>query len=152
MEIRELIRPEWIMPCMKARDTSEAITQLAELLRRDGVVKASFVKAVLEREKAFPTGLPTEGIKVALPHTDAEHVNQSAIAVGTLEKAVPFRVMGSPEEVVDVRVIFLLALADAEMQAPALAQLVEIVQRESLLQRLVDLKSPEDIYRLLAAC
>ena len=65
-------------------DRDEAMMKLASLLKNGGFVKESFEKAVLDREKIFPTGLPTKPIGVAIPHTDAEHVNKGAMAVGIL--------------------------------------------------------------------
>ena len=37
----------------------EAVLKLAQLLEAGGYVKDTFGQAVLEREKVFPTGLPT---------------------------------------------------------------------------------------------
>ena len=149
MNIRDLIRPEWIRPQLAVADSHAAIEALSGLLERDGVVKPGFATAVKDREKTFPTGLPTSGTKVALPHTDAEHVNRSAVAIATLATPVSFRVMGSPDEAVDVQIVFLLAIADTELQVHALSQLIEIVQREEVLASMLVLTDAEEICRVI---
>src|SRR5688572_13356611 len=82
----------------------EAILTLAALLRDGGYVKDSFGAAVLAREDVFPTGLPTQPVGVAIPHTDVEHVNNSALAVGILSQPVVFMEMGSFDGQVDVEI------------------------------------------------
>ncbi|MBU5585366.1 PTS sugar transporter subunit IIA, partial [Enterococcus sp. S181_ASV_20] len=53
-------------------------------------VHPSYQQAVIERERIFPTGLPTKGINVAIPHTDSIHVKKEGFLVGVLEKPVTF--------------------------------------------------------------
>lgn len=61
----------------------------------------------------FPTGLPTEPIGIAIPHTDAERVNRGASAVGVLPQPVVFTEMGCDDDsFVDVYAIVVLAIHD----------------------------------------
>ncbi|NPV71933.1 MAG: PTS sugar transporter subunit IIA [Firmicutes bacterium] len=149
MNIRDLVRPEWIRAQLSVSDQNEAIDALSELLERDGVVKPGFRSAVKDRELGFPTGLPTSGTKVALPHTGAEHVYRSAVAIATLVTPVSFRVMGNPDDTVDVRIVFLLAIADRESQVHALSQLVEIVQEEEILKSMLLAPDSTEVHRAI---
>ena len=150
MKITELIKPAWIRTRLVAESPAAVIDLLTAALAEAGMVKASYAQAVKEREAVFPTGLPTAGIKVALPHASAEHVHRSAIAVGTLANPVAFHVMGSPEERVAVQIVFLLAIAEPKHQAEALAQLVGIVQQEEVLSGILDAADGEAVCRLIA--
>ena len=67
---------------LEGEKDSEIIQIMAENLVDQGLVKESFVPAILKREDEFPTGLPTEGVSVAIPHTDAEHVRKKTLSVG----------------------------------------------------------------------
>mgnify|MGYP001285322374 CR=1 FL=1 len=86
---------------LEADPDVDAIAFLADALRQKGIVKDSFKSAVIEREKAAPTGLETERIGIAMPHTTEEHVNRKGLAVGFLKRPVAFRAMGMPEKEVD---------------------------------------------------
>lgn len=59
----------------------DVISTLAKSLTEQGYVADSFLEAIIEREKVFPTGLPTGEIGVAIPHTDSEHVHKPMVAM-----------------------------------------------------------------------
>jgi galactitol PTS system EIIA component len=153
LTIGDLVRPEWVRLRLTAATAAEVIDTLSAGLEASGAVKPSFAPAVKEREQRFPTGLPTSGIKVALPHTDVVHVLRPAVAVATLEHPVTFHVMGSidPAETVAVKVVFLMAIADPSRQVEALGQLVDIVQQEELLDALLRSADPAEVCRLIQA-
>jgi PTS system galactitol-specific IIA component len=111
----------------------QAIITLAARLLESGFVKESFGSAVLEREKVFPTGLPTEPVGVAIPHTDTEHILISALAVGILSNPVPFQEMGSPDVEVNVNIISMMAISDPKAVMPVLRSLALAYQDREFL-------------------
>ena len=84
-----------------AATREEALAELAKMLMANNYVHASFAQAVLHRENEFPTGLPTNPVGVAIPHTDIEHVISPAIAVSILANPVQFNEMGNPDNQVE---------------------------------------------------
>lgn len=133
-----------------ARNSTEALRVAAQLLYREGVVKDSYESAIIERESVYPTGLPTEPIGVAIPHTDIEHINCPGIAVLTLKQPVEFQLMGDPEGTVQVSIIFALAITDHHAQLETLEQLTNIFQDATLLESLANLGNAEEVVRTLA--
>jgi PTS system galactitol-specific IIA component len=128
---------DFVVMGMKAESAIDAISQLGTLLNRRGFVKESFIPAVIEREEELATGLPTAEVGVAIPHTDPEHVLQSAIGVAILENPVEFGEMGNPGSTVWVDVVCLLAIAKAEDVVKVLQSLVRIFQTPRLLKEIV---------------
>lgn len=112
------------------------ISKLSSLLFENGYVKESYEEAVLKREQEYATGLPFEAMGVAIPHTDAEHVNKTGIAVAILDKPVQFNVMGSENEIVDVSIVFLMAIADLENYVFFLKNLISAFQERGNLVKL----------------
>ena len=127
----------------------EAINTLATHLRDHGYVKESFGAAVLEREKVFPTGLPTEPVGVAIPHTDAEHVLTSALAVGILAHPVTFQEMGSLDLTVDVHIISMMAISDPKAVMPVLRNLALVFQDHEFLASLKNSSNQQMVLDLL---
>lgn len=127
----------------------EAVRLVATPLLAAGLVKQSYPQAILEREKSFPTGLPTVGVGVAIPHTDIEHVNEPAIAVGILRHPVHFQNMAEPDESIPVHLLFMLALNEPHAQIEMLQQLMGLVQDADLLQRLKEADSPDQAWGIL---
>lgn len=129
----------------------EAIRALAARLYESGYVRETFGPAVLQRETTFPTGLPTEPVGVAIPHTDSEHVHTSALAVGVLAHPVPFQEMGSLESEVEVRIISMMAISDPKSVMPVLRSLALAYQDRHFLQSLTGCSTEEMILDLFQA-
>lgn len=129
----------------------EAIKFLAARLQESGYVKTSFESAVLEREAIFPTGLPTEPVGVAIPHTDTEHVHVSALAVGILASPVVFQEMGSLDSEINVNIISMMAISDPKSVMPVLRNLALAYQDQQFLTLLRDSPNEDMALDLLKA-
>ena len=77
----DLLKPELVFFDFEATDRIDFFTKLGEKLKEGGYVKDSWLDAILEREKNYPTGLECTSISVALPHVDPQHLNKPYIAI-----------------------------------------------------------------------
>lgn len=145
------INPELVITAMEATGAEEAIELLGRRLEQHGYVKDGYLAAVLTREKAYPTGLPTGEVGVAIPHADAVHVLAPAIAIGTLAKPVLFRNMAEAEETLPVDLVFLLAVKDPAAQVDVLQRLMAVFADAGLLNALRTGGDPAEICRLMTA-
>ncbi|MHC1684412.1 MAG: PTS sugar transporter subunit IIA [Clostridiaceae bacterium] len=114
-----------------------------------GKVKESFYLGLVDREKVFPTGLLLNNYNVAIPHTDAHHVEKSSIAVATLKNPVTFQCMDDETKSIDVRVIFMLALGEAHSHMEVLQQLMLLIQDELFLENLLRARNKEELIELI---
>ncbi|MEA4970556.1 MAG: PTS sugar transporter subunit IIA [Candidatus Pelethousia sp.] len=131
-------------------DTAEqAILFGAEQLRRKGCVKDGYAASVAAREKQFPTGLPTEPIGIAIPHTNSDMVNHSAICLMKMARPVEFRQMGDEETRVFASVVILLAVAGGQEHMELLSGLMELFSDDALLKMLGEARCPQDVIRVL---
>lgn len=126
----------------------EVLEFMANELVDKGYVKPSFLEGVLEREKNYPTGLDTGDIKVAIPHTDSEHVLKSCISVAVLKETVVFKDMGDPNGKVDVDIVFMLAIAEPKNQVPILTKLMSVFSDKELLNNIYN-SDEKGIYKIL---
>ena len=138
MTLVDLLDLDLIYTGLRVRDRDHVLRVLGEALLETGLVTLDFLPAVPKREEEFPTGLPTQGMAIALPHTEALHVHRSSMAIGILDEPVRFHVMGSPDQEISVRGVFLLAIADHDSQVLALKQLAELFQDGVTLALLAD--------------
>ena len=134
---------------MQCRSREEVLKKLCDLLYQEGAVGKDFFQAAWEREESFPTGLPTEGVKVALPHPGTEYVNYSALAVGILKNPVEFRNMANPDEILEVEMVFLLANDDPKGQVDLLKRLALLFGQPDKLAKLKAMQSPSDVVAML---
>jgi len=148
---RSLFDPALVRLQVEASDKQEAVSALAEALLTAGKVRESFLEAVLEREAGYPTGLPTPGAAIAIPHTDVQHCIEPAVAVGTLRDAVEFEEMGSPGSPLEVRIVFLLSITNPEDHVEWLSRLASAFQSPQLALELLESTDAEQACRFLQA-
>lgn len=139
-----VVSPELVMMGMEAATDQEAIGLMARMLYEQGYVKESYIQAVKDREKEFFTGLGFEEMGVALPHTDAVHVNRQAIAIGILKNPVRFSTMGELDGTVDVRLMFMLAIKKPDKQLDFLSHMIDSCQKEGNLLGICSAAGPEE--------
>lgn len=119
-----------------AGDAEELLRVLAGVVVDHGYAHPSLPAAVVERERRFPTGLPTP-IPSAIPHTDPEHLLRSGVAVASLARPLRFAQMGGTGESLDVRLVVLLCVTDPAAQVEALQQVLGRLADSAALERLL---------------
>jgi len=124
----------------------EIIRRLGTLLQKNGYVKDTYLQSVLDREIIFPTGLQTKTLGFAIPHTDAEHVKKTTVAIATLEKPVIFREMGSADDEISVSVVMMLAVRDPKQVVDTLVKVISILENEVTIEKLEKATTALEIY------
>ncbi|HIY92298.1 PTS sugar transporter subunit IIA [Companilactobacillus sp. HBUAS56275] len=130
------------------KDSTEALGMVADELIKKDVVKESYKDAVIKREKEFPTGLNAPSLGIAIPHTDAIHVNKPQIAIARLAQPVKFLQMGDGADV-EAKLIFMLALKEPHAQLETLQKLVALIQNETAVSELIAAKDSKSIIDIL---
>ncbi len=131
---------------LDASEDVEVLTALAEQAEAAGWVRTSFKAALLAREKAYPTGLPTP-IPVAIPHADVEHVLRPGLGIVSLKNPVQFGEMGGTDTHVEVRVVILILLLDPNQQVELLTKLIDLFQQPGWFEKI---ETASDLEELVA--
>jgi PTS system galactitol-specific IIA component len=133
---------------IEVKDFETLIPLLAKPLIVNQDVIEDFPNQVIERERNFPTGLPTEPYGVAIPHTNAEFVMNNKVTIATLKNPIQMEVMGGmDEDTIDVSIVFLLALGQSNKQLNILQKLMGILNQEDILTRIKN-GTKEEIYKI----
>jgi len=149
MRIDDILRQDCIIEALEAAGTEEALEKMGRLLYEKGFVKESFIQAIQEREKNYPSGLPMEGHKIAIPHTDAEHVERSVILFARLRTPLEFSVMGDPSQKIQVRLISMFALKEKKLIGDLLETLITSYQEDATLDAIIKAPDAAEMYRIL---
>lgn len=149
--IWENLKDTLVKTDMKAENEQQVFEQLGGVLVQEGYCKESYVDALGEREKAYPTGVLAGDIGVAIPHTDPCYVENTGIAIAVLKEPVSFFQMGTnPKEDVKVPVKFVMMLAIAGKQhLEVLQKAILLIQDADVLRKLVEAKSSEEIIEII---
>ena len=133
------------------KTSDELFASICPKLLAGGCVKESFQEAVIAREKVFSTGLQTEPVAVAIPHTDAEHVKKSFIAFIRLRNEVVFEHMGIPGQEVLAKFVFILGIAEQKKQVVILSNMIATFADLELMDSLLEMMNKKDIQLRLNA-
>ncbi|RSL34047.1 PTS sugar transporter subunit IIA [Salibacterium salarium] len=145
----ELYLDETLIVDNVEKSTKEGVLRsLATNLYEQGLVKETYIQAIIDREEQYATGLPTKGSSVAIPHTDKEHVKQKSLTIGILDNPVDFGIMGEEQETTPVDIVFMLAMDDEHSQLSMLQRLMKIFQDED---QLLFLKNTKDKTKVVNA-
>ncbi|MFD1449042.1 PTS sugar transporter subunit IIA [Oceanobacillus profundus] len=130
MNYADLFDAELICINQEFSSRNELFEELSNTLYCKGYIEETFKYAIKQRELEFPTGLATETMNIAIPHTDVVHVKKPFIYVAKLKKSLPFIQMGTDDEVIDVDNIFILGIKEPSVQVHLLSRIMEMLQDE----------------------
>jgi len=122
---------------------------LADALYKQGFVKEEFKEAIIKREGEYPTALPAEGVKIAIPHADHKLVKKAAIAIGILQNPIDFNSMEEPENIIPVNIVIMLALDEPHGHIEMLQKVVKLIKDQEAKQAILKASSKEEIYKIL---
>ncbi|MDR2663584.1 MAG: PTS sugar transporter subunit IIA [Treponema sp.] len=149
MKVEDILKEDCIIENLEASTKEEVLSAMCRVLLDKGYVKESFPAAILERERLYPSGLPMEGHKIAIPHTDAEHVNESVILFARLAKPVEFSSMGDPDEKLQVQLVSMFALKEKKKIGFLLEVLITTYSDSAVLDAILKAPSVKAIYDIL---
>ncbi|NUF27166.1 MULTISPECIES: PTS sugar transporter subunit IIA [Gilliamella] len=134
---------------IEALNQEQVLTQMAQMLFSNGIVKQDFLDGILQREQQYPTGLLVNSVGFALPHTDSSRVNQSQICFASLKQPVIFRCMTDENEKIPVKFIFMLAMKQPHEQVENLQNLIGLFQNEQQIKLLEQCHSINEFIAIL---
>lgn len=140
---------ELIFLDVEEQSDEDVLRFIADKLFKAGFVRESFSDAIVNRESYAPTGLNTEGIQVAIPHTDPEHVLKPCLAIATLKKPVTFKEMGTEDQTVDASIVICMALASGGEHLEILQKLIGYVIEPANVISLFNARTPDAVFDVL---
>lgn len=143
-KVGEILDTKTIFSNIRAEKAKDVISFLGKSLVRNGYVREGFVKAVLQREKKFPTGLNTP-IPIALPHVNADFTLKMGFAIATLKNKVMFNQMGKPDKQIGVRIVIIPALTPINEDNAVFYELLQKCKDTKITRKLLNCSTPEEI-------
>lgn len=146
MRLDTLTDPELIFPQIDASDREEVLRTLSDRLAEHQVIESAdeLYAKLMEREQLGSTGV---GAGVAIPHCKLGELSRVVLAIGITRRGVEF-------SAVDTEPVRLFFLVVSPTDAPAvhlqvLAAISRWLKQDSHASRVLELRDPQAIYRLL---
>ncbi len=145
------INPNLICMNLAVHTKEEAIRAVIERMVKQGYVDGQYYEEVLEREKEYPTGLPSEGVMTAVPHAYSKNVKKSGVGVAQLKTPVLFQNMADKSESLPVELVFVMANHDgSDGHVENLQELMQIFSNGAMLLALKDAQTAEAFAEIFA--
>lgn len=146
--IANVITEKLIRLEMKAKTKKEAILELSELLKENGIIKDvdDFSSDVFQREKEGITGI---GNGVAIPHGKSASVIQTSLVVGKVENPIPWESLDEQP----VKVIILFAVKDTDantVHIKLLQKVAMLLAEDTIIEKMNQATSKTELMELLA--
>ena len=140
----DLFKPELVFFDFEATDREDFFTKLGTELNERGYIKDTWYEAITTREANYPTGLACQAIKVAIPHTDPEHLEKPYIAIVKPKTPVVFEHMAGMGDPVPAELIVNLGLLQhAEGQVAILQALMGVFMDDAAVADIMGQTTPE---------
>lgn len=143
------LNEELVFRNIKAGSDKEVLAFLANELYQRGYVKEDYIEAIQLRESEYPTGLPSTQPGVVIPHANFDLVNQTTLAIATLETAVGFRNMEDNQVILPTKIVIMMAIGEPHGQVEMLQKIVSIIQDEPLREQMTAANSDLKLLTLL---
>lgn len=149
-EFEDLLDDELIFTEFEADNKEELIFKLSKIIEEKGYVTKYYANDVLQREKKYPTALPTEVMSVAIPHAESsDNVMTPSIVIAKLKDPISFIEMGSFDQKVDVNIVFLLAVKGSKTQLKLLPKLISIFSNKEEMKKIQQANNSKQIFQLI---
>lgn len=149
MSDKELFNKDLVFLDYEVTDRNDFFTKISKLMFEKGYVTTSFYEAITTREGNYPTGLQTETIGVAIPHTDPENLKKPFIAVIRPKKEIEFEPMGMTEGLVKAKLIFVLGVLRDGGQVKVLQKLMYMLMNETAVNKLLNANENENVIEII---
>jgi fructose-specific phosphotransferase system IIA component len=142
MNLRKLIRPEYVTTSLSGTTKEEIIRNLVEIAARSGKVKDfdQAFRSVIDRERKMSTGLK---YGIAIPHGKTDAVDDLVACIAIRKDGVDFESLdGEPSR------IFIMTLSPSSRSGPHLQFLAEVsklLENERDRKSLLEARTPEEI-------
>ena len=143
------LNEELVFRNVQAKTDSEVLAFLASEMYKKNYVKEEYIQAIQEREKEYPTGLPSTPPGIAIPHANYEMVNKTTLAIATLRDPVLFHNMENNNEQLPIQIVIMMAIGEPHGQVEMLQKIVGIIQDEPLRQEMIRAGNDTELLELL---
>lgn len=149
MSVELYLDEKLVVTGLKATTKEEVLETLSHKLFEEGSVKEAYIKAIVEREREYPTGLPSTPPAIAIPHANYDLVNKTSLAIATLETPVLFNNMEDKKNHIPVQIVIMMAIGEPHGQVEMLQKIVSIIQDEAFRQKMLETTDPLKLIEMI---
>ena len=132
----------------------EAFEAMADKLFKRGLVKETYLEAIKEREKNYPTGIDLSVVEknfpnVAIPHTESQYCNATYVILVKLKNEITVKNMMDSNIELQVKYLFMILNEAGGEQANILANIMGFVTDKANIDSLEKAETIKELYEVV---
>ena len=132
----------------------EAFEAMADKLFKRGLVKETYLEAIKEREKNYPTGIDLSVVEknfpnVAIPHTESQYCNATNVILVKLKNEITVNNMMDSNSGLQVKYLFMILNKAGGEQANILANIMGFVTDKANIDSLEKAETIKELYEVV---
>lgn len=147
MGYKKMFNKQLISLEVEGESEEKIFEQVAAHLKELGFVNEGYLGGITTREEKFPTGLITQHLNIALPHSDPEYVEKPFVYIVRLKNEVKVKQMGDSQEI-GVKNLFFLGIKDPKGQVGLLQAFMELFMKEDFVTAFIQEQDKKKVYQL----
>ncbi|MHC5228544.1 PTS sugar transporter subunit IIA [Enterococcus sp. LJL99] len=128
-------------------DQLDIFNSIYQELRKKEYVDDHYLESLISREERFPTGLITQNMNIALPHTDPQVIKKPFVFICRLNAPIKFKQMGDNQEM-DVQNLFFLGIKNPREQVGLLQAFMNLFMDSDFVSSFKKMDSKKEIIDL----
>lgn len=147
MEYKDLFYNRLIELNCDTKDSTELFSKIAKRLLEEGFVNEGYYQGIVSREKEFPTGLITQHVNIALPHSDPEYIIKPFVFIVRNNNPISVKQMGDNQDI-EVKDFFFLGINDPSNQVGLLQSFMKLFMSETFVSEYLHSNNQDELYNL----
>jgi len=143
-----LLDPEALFLHRTHADAESLLGEIGREMVRKRFAKQGFTKALLEREARFGSAMATP-VPMAMPHAGPDYTRKVCVALITLDRPVPFKMVEDPHLELPVRLVVVPLLARDDLTGMRFYELLKTLTRKKVGRAVLDCRTPTEVIDLL---
>ncbi|MBI4389875.1 MAG: PTS sugar transporter subunit IIA [Nitrospinae bacterium] len=146
MKISEILKKDFIIADLSARDKEDALRELCAFLETKGVIKnkEALFASLMEREKLGSTGI---GENVAIPHAKIDQADHIITLFGRSRDGIEFESLD--QKPVQFVCLLIAPTASTGHHLKALARISRLLKSQNLRDKILKAQNADEIYSIL---
>lgn len=143
-----MVIPDLVNIHLDGKNQKELFQNVGEDLYRKNYVTEGYLEGIIDREAKYPTGLATQSLNIALPHSDPEYIKEPFIYIARNNRPIQMLQMGDNTEL-KCNYFFFLGIKEPNKQVGLLSKLMELFMDENFIKSLKSIDDEKDMYELI---
>lgn len=147
MKYKNMFQQNLIDLMTEGQTKEDVFKNVASQLKEFGYVNERYAEGIISREENFPTGLLTQYLSIALPHSEPMYVKKPFVFIARSKHEIAMKQMGNSEKM-NVKNFFFLGITEPKDQVGLLQSFMKLFMDKEFVHKFSEENDPIKVIQL----